>query len=138
MTLAAPAIILTAGVTILAALVCLWAAIYVARVRRRHKVQPPAVTGALELECAVRAQANTTEQVVIFLPLLWMAALYFHLIGWLVPVLGLIWCLARIWFVLGYVQAPAKRYPGFAISQFATIGLGLLAIIGVTQAWLAS
>ena len=138
MTLAAPALVLTAAVTILAALVLLWVALLVARIRRRHQVQAPAMSGPLELECAIRAQANSTEQAMIFFPLLWMAALYFHSIGWLVPALGLLWCLGRIWFVLGYIKAPAKRFPGFALGQIGTFGLLILAIIGVAQAWAAS
>ena len=77
MLLAAPVTILTAAVTILAALICQWTAIRVGRVRRRHKIDSPAMTGARELELALRVQGNTVEQIVLFLPLLWVAALYF-------------------------------------------------------------
>ena len=138
MPLAAPALILTAAVTIFAALILLWVAMLVARIRRRHKIQAPAMSGPLELECAMRAQGNSTEQAMIFFPLLWMAALYFHSIGWLVPALGLVWCVGRIVFVLGYIQAPAKRFAGFAVGQIGTFGLLICAVVGVVQAWLAS
>ena len=116
MLLATPAIILTAAVTILAALICLGTAILVARVRRRHKIAPPAMTGTPEVECALRVQGNTVEQIVIFLPLLWVAALYFHAIGWLVPLIGLCWCLGRIIYAFGYMANPEKRHIGFGIS----------------------
>ena len=41
----------------------------VARVRRRVKIDSPAMTGAPELERALRVQGNTVEQIVLFLPL---------------------------------------------------------------------
>ena len=41
------------------------------------------MTGAPELERALRVQGNTVEQFVIFLPALWLAALYFQ--GWVPP-----------------------------------------------------
>lgn len=136
MLLAAPATVLTAAVTMLAALVCLGTAILVARTRRRFKIPPPAMTGAPEVECALRVQANTVEQAVIFLPVLWMAALYFQ--GWPAPAIGLAWCLGRIIYAVGYMSAPGRRRFGFAISIFATLTLAVLAIIGIVQAWTAT
>ena len=138
MLLATPAIILTAAVTILAALICQWTAILVGRVRRRHKIDSPAMTGAPELERSLRVQGNTVEQIVIFLPLLWVAALYSHFTGWLVPVIGLVWCLGRIVYAFGYMADPQKRHLGFAISAFCSLALAVLGIIGVVQAWMIS
>lgn len=135
MLLATPDIIFTAAVTILAALICLWTAILVARTRGKHKVSPPAMTGSFEVECALRVQANTVEQVVIFLPLLWVAALYFHMLGWLAPLIGLCWCLGRVLYALGYMIEPKKRELGFGISVFASIALAILGVIGLVQAW---
>jgi glutathione S-transferase len=136
MILSAPAIILTAAVTILAALICLATAILVARTRARHKLPAPAMTGAFPVECALRVQGNTIEQIVIFLPLLWVAALYFQ--GWYAPVIGLAWCIGRIIYAFGYMAAPGKRAPGFAISVFASIALAILGITGLVTAWTAS
>jgi len=137
MMLSAPATLLTAAVTILAVLIALWSAILVARTRRQVGIQPPAMTGAPELDCALRAQANTVEQFILFLPALWVAALYFQ--GWIPPVIGLIWCLGRIVFVLGYKAAnPGGRYPGFAIAIFSTLALLILGIIGIVTAWTAT
>jgi uncharacterized membrane protein YecN with MAPEG domain len=138
MLLATPVIILTAAVTILAALICLGTAILVARTRGRHKVSPPAMTGAFAVECALRVQGNTVEQVVIFLPLLWVAALYFHAIGWLVPLIGLCWCIGRILYAAGYMAEPRKRELGFGISVISSILLALLGMIGLVQAWMAA
>jgi glutathione S-transferase len=135
MLLATPDIILTAAVTILAALICLGTAILVARTRGKHKVSPPAMTGSLAVECALRVQGNTVEQVVIFLPLLWVAALYFHAIGWLVPLIGFCWCVGRILYAAGYMSSPGRREPGFVISVLSSIVLAILGVIGLVQAW---
>ncbi len=136
MILSAPAIILTAAVTILAALICLGTAILVARTRAKHKLAAPAMTGAFPVECALRVQGNTIEQIVIFLPLLWVAALYFQ--GWWAPAIGLVWCIGRIIYAFGYMADPGKRGPGFVISVFASIALAILGIIGLVTAWTAS
>lgn len=138
MLLATPAIILTAAVTILAALICQWTAIRVGRARREHKIDSPAMSGAPGLERALRVQGNTVEQVVLFLPVLWVAALYFHAVGWLVPALGLVWCLARILYAVLYMAEPQRRHIAFGLSALSSLVLAVLAIVGVAQAWMTS
>ena len=137
MTLSAPATLLTAVITLLAVLVTLWTAILVARTRRRVGIFPPAMTGSPELDCALRVQGNTLEQIVIFLPSLWLAALYFQ--GWIPPLIGLVWCLGRVIFALTYKPAnPGKRFIGFQLTVFPTLILVILAGIGIVQAWMVS
>jgi glutathione S-transferase len=137
MMLSAPATLLTAAVTLLAVLIALWTAILVSRTRTRVKIPPPAVSGSPELECALRVQANTVEQFILFMPALWLAALYFQ--GWVPPVIGLIWCVGRILFALGYKAIkPQARAPGFALTVLSTLALVILAVIGIAQAWMAA
>jgi glutathione S-transferase len=136
MLLSSPAIILTAAVTLLAVLISLAFAIGVARARRRTGVRAPTMTGPQELEYALRVQGNTVEQIVIFLPSLWLAALYFP--GWWAPALGLIWCLGRIVYGFVYGSESRQRFPGFALTIFPTIILWILAAAGVVQAWMAT
>jgi glutathione S-transferase len=135
MFLSSPAIILTAAVTLLAVLISLAFAIGVGRARRRAGIDAPAMSGAPDLERALRIQGNTVEQFVIFLPSLWLAALYFQ--GWWAPILGLIWCLGRVIYAFVYGDHKA-RFPGFALTIFPTIILWVLAAIGIVQAWMAS
>lgn len=137
MILFVPATLLTAIATLLAVLVALWTAILVARTRGRVGIAPPVMTGAPELECALRVQANTVEQFIIFLPSLWLAALYFQ--GWVPPLLGLAWCLGRVLYALGYrAEKPGRREPGFFISMLSTLALIVLAGIGIVMAWIAT
>jgi len=126
MTLFAPATLLTAIATVLAVLVSLWTAIRVARTRRKVGIDAPAMTGAPELERALRVQGNTVEQFALFLPALWLAALYFQ--GWIPGILGLVWCFGRILYAFSYA-GEKKRFPGFALTIFPTLILVILAII---------
>ena len=135
MMLAAPATILTAIVTLLAILLSVAFMIQVGRVRAKTRIDAPVMTGAPELENALRVQGNTIEQFVIFLPALWLAALYFQ--GWLVPILGLIWCVGRIVYALSYGDHKS-RLPGFALTILPTLILVALAAIGLLGAWTAS
>ena len=137
MTLSAPATLLTAAATLLAVLVALWTAIRVARTRGRVKIPPPATTGSPELECALRVQANTVEQFIIFLPALWLAALYFQ--GWIPGILGLLWGLGRILYAMGYrAEKPGAREPGFFTAMLSTLALIVLAGIGIVRAAMAA
>lgn len=124
-------------VTILAIIFVFYTGIVVARMRGKHGVRAPATTGHAEFDCAYRVQMNTLEQFVMFLPLLWLATIYFHMLPLLPGALGLIWVVGRIVYMQGYMAAPEKRSLGFGITFFATAGLLILAIIGVVQAWMA-
>ena len=134
--LAAPATILSAAVTILTALVLIFAMALVGRTRGRHQIFPPAMSGHPEVERALRVQGNTIEQVVIFLPLLWVATLYFH--GWIPAALGLVWCLGRVIYAFGYMAEAKKRGPGFGIAALASLALLVLSIWGVAVSWMAA
>lgn len=133
MTLSAPASLLTAAVTLLAILVTIGTAILVARTRRTTGIQPPAMSGDPRLERALRVQGNTVEGFIVFLPALWLAALYFQ--GWAPPVIGLVWCLGRIVYAAGYMADANRRHVGFAVCIFSTLILVVLAIIGIVNAW---
>lgn len=136
MLLSAPAIILTAAATLLAVLVTFGTSIVVARARTATGIHAPAMSGDPRLERALRVQGNTVEQFVIFLPALWVAALYFP--GWWAPILGLVWCLGRVVYAAGYMADPKKREVGFALTILPTLALLLLGIIGLVRAWLAT
>lgn len=135
MSLAAPAIILTGIVTLVAVLISLGFAILVGRTRARVRIDAPAMSGHPDLERALRIQGNTVEQIVVFLPALWLAALYFQ--GWLPPIIGAIWCLGRILYAVSY-GTHKQRVPGFALTVLPSVILMVLAAIGLLGAWTAS
>src|SRR3954467_11633185 len=101
MMLSAPATLLTAAVTLLAVLIAIGTAMLVARTRTVTGIQPPAMSGDPRVERALRVQGNTGESFIVFLPALWLAALYFQ--GWIPPIIGLVWCLGRVVYAMGYM-----------------------------------
>ena len=131
--LATPDIILAGAITLLAILITTAFAIAVSRARRRFNAPPPAITGPAELERVIRVHGNTVEAMILFVPALWLATLYFR--GWLPALIGLIWCLGRIGYGLGYRASTQGRLPGFIISQLALLVLVILAGWGLITAW---
>jgi glutathione S-transferase len=107
-------------VVFLTVLVLLWTAVNVGRARGKTGVKAPATTGHPDFERAFRVQMNTLEGAVMFLPALWLCASYFPSVA---GVTGLAWIVGRVFFALGYYQAPEKRAVGFLISMAA---LGVL------------
>jgi uncharacterized MAPEG superfamily protein len=105
--------------------------------RGKHNIQAPATTGHPEFERAFRVHYNTLESLIVFLPLLWLATAYFRTVGWLPAALGLVYILARVAYMQVYMADPAKRGPAVAIGGLASLGLLILSIIGIVQAWMA-
>ena len=112
---------LTALVTLLAILVYLYSSILVSRARGKFGVKAPAISGNPDFERVFRAQMNTLEWLPIFLPSLWLFAIYVN--DGIAAAIGLVWAIGRILYVHGYAQAAAKRSLGFAIQATATIVL---------------
>ena len=113
-------------VTLLAVLVYFWMAAMVARTRRRVGIFAPVMTGDPTLERTIRAHINTLEWLPIFLPSLWLFAIY-----WNSPVaaaLGAVWIVGRIIYFVGYRAAAGKRRLGFAIQAAAASALAVGAL----------
>ena len=111
----------TALVTCLAILVYFYSTILVSRARGKFGVKLPAISGNPDFERVFRAQMNTLEWLPIFLPALWLFAIYIS--DGIAALLGALWIAGRILYILGYAKAVAKRGPGFAIQAIATIAL---------------
>ncbi|ATQ44695.1 MAPEG family protein [Caulobacter mirabilis] len=104
-------------VTLLSLLVYAWMGIRVARARAKSGIAAPVMTGDPILERHIRVQANTLEWLPIFLPSLWLFALYWNDLA--AAVVGAIWIVGRIVYALGYVADPKKREAGFLIQTLA-------------------
>ena len=130
-----PAILVTAGITILAVIFYMVTAWRVGSMREKHNIAAPAVIGHPEFERAYRVQMNTLEAMPVFLPVLWLAAVYFTRVPLLAPALGLVWIVGRIVYMQAYMADPSKRSLGFTISALATVALLILAIAGIVMTW---
>jgi len=101
----------------------------VGRARMKYKIMPPAMSGDENFERVVRVQQNTLEQLVFFLPALWLFSVYVN--PFWGAGLGVVWLVGRIIYAWGYYQAAEKRIAGFAISSLSGIGLLLGALVGI-------
>jgi glutathione S-transferase len=116
-------------VTILALIMYIVVMVNVGRARAKYGVQPPSISGNPDFERVYRVQQNTLEQLIVFLPALWIFAYFINPIA--AAILGAVWIGGRILFAWGYYQAAEKRRPGFAIGVLVTMTLLLGSLIGI-------
>jgi glutathione S-transferase len=114
-------------VTLLALLLYAWMGIQVSRTRGKVGIRAPAMTGDPLLERTIRAHYNTLEWMPIFLPSLWLFAIYWNSTA--AAILGLIWIVARIVYFLGYTAEASRRSTGFLI-QTLTVAVLLFGALG--------
>jgi uncharacterized membrane protein YecN with MAPEG domain len=112
----------------------------VAKARGKYKIMAPAVTGHVEFEKRLRVQLNTLEQLMVFLPSLWLFGLV-----WMGPmigsfpgqdvaaVIGAVWILARILYAKDYYADPEKRYLGMILTLLCSAVLSLGALAGIIK-----
>jgi uncharacterized MAPEG superfamily protein len=98
----------------------------------KFKVAVPSMTGDPAFERSYRVQMNTLEQLVAFLPAMWIYA-WFGNPRW-AAIACAVWIAGRIIYALGYWQDAKKRTPGFAITVFALVAVWIGALIGVIRA----
>ena len=108
------------AITLLSTLLVWFTSFNVSRARHKYKIQAPAVTGNKVFERIYRVQMNTLENFVIFIPSLWLYAIYMSDKG--AGVGGLLWIVGRIWYADSYEKDAKKRGPGFLISMLTTMG----------------
>jgi uncharacterized membrane protein YecN with MAPEG domain len=101
--------------------------IRVAQTRGKVGIAAPAMTGNAQLERTIRAHLNTLEWLPVFLPALWLFAIYWS--DWAAAILGAVWIAGRIMYFLAYVADARKREPGFVIQAIVAVIL-LLGALG--------
>jgi glutathione S-transferase len=112
---------LPAVVTLLALLLFVYSFLAVGMARKKYAVAAPATTGPVEFEVVYRIQMNTLEQLVLFLPALWLFSEYVSPL-W-AGIVGLVWLAGRVLYSVSYVRDPKSRGPGFVISFVASLTL---------------
>ena len=98
----------------------------VGRARVQYKVRAPATSGNEHFERWFRVQQNTLETLIMFLPALWVAAHYW-LAGWM-ALIGSIYLLGRVAYLIGYVREPRTRGLGYFLS---VAPVGVLVAFGI-------
>jgi uncharacterized MAPEG superfamily protein len=101
-------------VTVLALIQYTWVGIQVGQQRVKHECDAPVMAGPPEFERMFRVHYNTMEQLVVFLPALW---LYAHLVN---PIwgagLGVVYLIGRFIYRAAYLKDPDSRSLGFMLT----------------------
>jgi len=122
----------TAAATLLVLLLHFALGIMVGQARARYGVKAPAIIGNEHFERAYRVQMNTIEQMLFFLPAMWLCAVLLSDIA--AAVLGVIWVIGRVVYAVSYVNDPETRSLGTMISTLAQFALWLGAAAGLLRA----
>jgi glutathione S-transferase len=118
-------------VTALAILQFLWLAIRVGSARDKYGVKAPAITGNEMFERHFRVQQNTLEQLIMFLPGLYLFSHYFNPLY--AAGLGVLFLIGRTLYAFGYVKDPGKRSAGFLTGFLPTVVLMGGGLIGAVM-----
>lgn len=101
--------------------------VQVGSMRGKHGIKAPAQTGHPEFERMNRVHLNTMEQLVLFLPALWMQAYYANpLFG---AVVGMVYVVGRFIYRAEYLKDPDSRELGFTMSFVPSAVLLIWALV---------
>jgi uncharacterized MAPEG superfamily protein len=101
----------------------------VGRARGKYGVHAPAMTGHPAFERANRVHVNTLENLIIFIPAVWIFATYVSA-SWAAG-LGFLFVAARAVYAVGYLKAAEKRSIGAGITGIVNIVLVVGALVGL-------
>ncbi|MBT8079228.1 MAG: MAPEG family protein [Gammaproteobacteria bacterium] len=103
-------------------------AFQVGQARVKSGVSAPAMSGDDEFMRAFRVHQNTVEQLVLFIPALWMFAHYVHELT--AAGIGLLFIVTRVIYRNTYMRDPASRAKGFGVGAVLMATLILGSIVG--------
>ena len=100
--------------------------------RGRYGIKAPATTGNEVFERYFRVHMNTLEQLVVFLPGIYLFARYFNPL--VAAALGVVYLAGRELYAFTYVKDPANRSVGFGMTFLPMVILVLGGLIGAVRA----
>ncbi len=102
--------------------------------RAEFGVEVPATSGNENWERYFRVQQNTLEQLMIFLPGLWLFAHFWS--PTVAAAIGLLFLIGRPLYFAAYVRKPESRTAGFLMGFFCNVVLVLGGLVGAIRALL--
>lgn len=121
-------------ITVLALVEFMWLGIRVGAARGKYEITAPATTGHEIFERHYRVQHNTLEQLVIFLPALWLFGTYVS--GGIGALIGVLFLIGRAMYAFAYVEDPSKRSTGFVLTFVPSLVLLLGGLGGAVMSML--
>ncbi len=106
-------------VTVLALVQYMFFSVLVGGARPKYKVTAPAMSGDQQFERVNRVHQNTLEQLIIFVPALWMYGFYVNPL-WGAG-LGIVYIIGRFIYRAAYLQDPKNRTLGFVTSYLPSV-----------------
>jgi uncharacterized membrane protein YecN with MAPEG domain len=103
----------------------------VGKARGRFGVKAPAITGNETFERYFRVQQNTLEQLIVFLPGLYLFSHYWNPLA--AAGLGAIYLVGREIYAVTYVQEPSRRHIGYGLTFLPVVILVLGGLAGAVR-----
>jgi uncharacterized membrane protein YecN with MAPEG domain len=103
--------------------------------RGKYHVAAPATSGHPVFERYFRVHQNTLEQLVAFVPAMWLFGTYVNP-TWAAG-LGVVFVVGRIVYLIGYVADPAKREIGFGLTALPVMILLVGGLWGAGKAFMS-
>jgi glutathione S-transferase len=100
----------------------------VGKARTKYGVKAPAVAGNEIFERHFRVQQNTLEQLIAFIPGIYLFSHYFNPLWG--AALGVVYLIGRQVYAASYVKDPAKRGPGYGLTFLPMVVLIAGGLIG--------
>lgn len=107
-------------------------AVVAGRARQKYEIAAPATTGNEIFERHFRAQQNTLEQLIAFIPALIICGMFSNATA--AAVAGFVFIVGRFLYYRGYVKEPKSRSLGFGLGFFAIVYLLIASLVGVVRA----
>jgi glutathione S-transferase len=99
--------------------------------RGRYGIKAPAISGNDVFERLFRVQQNTLEQLIVFLPGLYLFARYWNPL--VAAALGVVYLIGRELYAYTYVKDPGKRDVGYGLTFLPMVILVVGGLIGACK-----
>jgi len=119
-------------VTVVALMQFLMIGFQVGRARTKYGVHAPAMSGHPAFDRIFRVQMNTLEQLVMFLPVMWIFARFISPL-W-AAAFGVVFIIGRMIYAITYVREPKSRALGFALTAIPTLIMMVWLLVWAVQA----